>query len=88
LGEGTQGSFQPSLKSVESRSGRQVFGSGFPKTDWVIVSKNPSSTLEGVGSQHSPVAEEGTAPLGWVKVPGPPPREKSTAGVGLGDEDG
>jgi hypothetical protein len=44
FGEGTQGSFQPSLKNVESVNGRQVFGSGFQKIDWVIVSQSPNST--------------------------------------------
>jgi hypothetical protein len=38
LGEGTQASFQPSLKNVESGSGRQVFGSGLPKIDCRITS--------------------------------------------------
>jgi len=54
LGDGTQASFQPSLKSVESGSGRQVFGSGWPKIDSVIVSKSPISTLGAVGAEPSP----------------------------------
>jgi hypothetical protein len=45
FGDGTQASFEPSLKSVESDSSRQVFGSGLPKIDSVIVSKIPISTL-------------------------------------------
>ena len=54
LGDGTQASFQPSLKSVESGSGRQVFGSGWPKIDSVIVSKSPISTMGAVGAEPSP----------------------------------
>ena len=44
LGDGTQASSQPSLKNVESGSGRQVFGSGWPKIDSVIVPKIPCTT--------------------------------------------
>jgi hypothetical protein len=33
LGEGTQGSSQPSLKSIEHSNGRQVSGSGWPQID-------------------------------------------------------
>ena len=54
LGDGTQASFQPSLKSVESGSGRQVFGSGWPKIDSVIVSKSPSSTRVAGGATPEP----------------------------------
>jgi len=54
LGDGTQASFQPSLKNVESGSGRQVFGSGWPKIDSVIVPKSPNSTLGAVGAEPSP----------------------------------
>jgi len=50
LGDGTQASFQPSLKNVESGSGRQVFGSGLPKIDSMIVSKIPISTRGAVGA--------------------------------------
>ena len=50
LGEGTHASFQPSLKRVENGSGRQVFGSGWPKIDSVIVSKSPVST-PGAGAE-------------------------------------
>jgi hypothetical protein len=66
LGDGTQASFQPSLKSVESVSGRQESGSGLPKIDWVIVSKSPVSTLGAVGAEPSPAKQEGTAPVGWT----------------------
>jgi hypothetical protein len=52
LGDGTQASFQPSLKSVENGSGRQVFGSGWPQIDSKIVSKHPSSTRRAVGAAH------------------------------------
>ena len=50
LGDGTQASFQPSLKNVESGSGRQVFGSGLPKIDSEIVSKGPSTTRGAAGA--------------------------------------
>jgi hypothetical protein len=87
FGDGTQASFQPSLNSVASDSGRQVFGSGFPKIDWVMVSQIPGSTLEGVGSEFSQVSSKGTAPVGWEKVPGPPKTKvESEGGVGLGNE--
>jgi hypothetical protein len=77
LGDGTQASFQPSLKSVESVNGRQVFGSGLPKIDWVIVSKSPVSTLGAVGAEPSPAKQEGTAPVGWTV---------SSVGTGLAKE--
>ena len=35
LGDGTQASFQPSLKNVEQGSGRQALGSGLPQSDSV-----------------------------------------------------
>jgi hypothetical protein len=37
LGEGTQGSSQPSLKSVEQDNGRQEPGSGLPQIDSTIT---------------------------------------------------
>src|SRR6516225_8299650 len=40
MGGGTQGSSQPSLKSVEQYNGRQVSGSGLPKSDSQITSLN------------------------------------------------
>ena len=61
LGDGTQASFQPSLKNVESGSGRQVFGSGLPKSDSVIVSKSPS---------HDPGRRRCHAVGGVVRGPG------------------
>ena len=54
LGDGTQASFQPSLKNVEHGSGRQVFGSGWPQSDSVIVSKSPIRTMGAVGTVPSP----------------------------------
>jgi hypothetical protein len=54
LGEGTQASFQPSLKNVDNGSGRQEFGSGSPKIDSVIVSKIPISTRAAVGAAPGP----------------------------------
>ena len=54
LGDGTQASLQPSLKSVENGSGRQESGSGWPKTDSVIVSKIPSSIRAAVGAATGP----------------------------------
>ena len=50
LGDGTQGSSQPSLKSVEQYNGRQEFGSGCPKIDSTIVSKGPVTTLGAAGA--------------------------------------
>jgi hypothetical protein len=54
LGEGTQGSNHPSLKSVEQYNGRQESGSGWPQIDSAIVSKSPVSTLGVVGAEPSP----------------------------------
>ena len=46
LGDGTQASFQPSLKSVESGRGRQSSGSGWPKIDSVIVAERVPTLSE------------------------------------------
>ncbi len=67
LGEGTQASFQPSLKSVEHGSGRQVSGSGLPKIDSLIVSMSPVSTRVPAGTMPMPSTYKG-----WGPVVGPP----------------
>src|SRR3954454_3488925 len=65
LGDGTQASFQPSLRNVESGSGRQESGTGRPKIDSVIVSKIPVSTRAGVGASPGPGLRRG-----WGEVVG------------------
>jgi hypothetical protein len=54
LGDGTQASFQPSVKSVQIGSGLQQSGSGVPQIDSVAVAKNPISTRGDVGMQGGP----------------------------------
>ncbi len=49
FGDGTQASCQPSLKSVESGSGRHSVRIGLAEIDSAIVSKSPSSTRGAVG---------------------------------------
>jgi len=66
LGDGTQASFHPSLKSVERGSGRQQFGSGLPKSDWVIVSRQLNSPGQQAGKHMSVLGQH----PGWVSVIG------------------
>ena len=77
LGDGTQASFQPSLKSVESGSGRQVFGSGLPKIDSVIVSKRPS-----LDPGSPPVPRRGSTRVGGrSSARASPPAESSVSTI-------
>src|SRR4051794_11917523 len=59
LGDGTQASHQPSPKSVESVSGRQGLGPGWPKTDPEIVSRASVSKRVALGTARAPGSSTG-----------------------------